>query len=100
MTNRLMMSVAVAALIAGSGFAYAQEKGHEGGAGAGPAAHGAPAAEQGATGAPSGRQGGAPMAPSSGMKATQSEQKAPGAGNQRAEENMQKPNNMRSENEN
>jgi hypothetical protein len=103
MTNRFMMSVAAAALIAGTSFAYAQDKGREGGAAAGPAAQqSAPAAEHGATGAPSGRESAKPTAPSSGMKATQSEQKAPGAGNQRAEENMQgqKPNNMRSENNN
>ena len=87
MTNRFMISVAAAALIAGTSFAYAQEKGHE----AGPAAQqGAPAAEHGATTAPAGRDAAKPMAPSPGMKATQSEQKTPGAANnQRAEENMQ-----------
>jgi Protein of unknown function (DUF1236) len=98
MTSRFMMSVATAALIAGTSFAYAQEKGHE----AGPAAQqSAPAAEHGATTAPAGRDAAKPMAPSSGMKATQSEQKPP-ASNQRAEENMQgqKPNGMRSENNN
>jgi hypothetical protein len=91
-----MMSVAAVALIAGTSFAYAQEKGHE----AGPAAQqSAPAAEHGATTAPAGRDAAKPMAPSPGMKATQSEQKSPAA-NQRAEENMQgqKPNGMRSEN--
>jgi uncharacterized protein DUF1236 len=101
MTSRFMMSVATAALIAGTSFAYAQEKGHE----AGPAAQqSAPAAEQhGTTAAPGGREAAKPMAPSSGMKATQSEQKPPAAAqNQRAEENMQgqKPGNMRPENNN
>jgi uncharacterized protein DUF1236 len=100
MTNRLMMSVAAVALIAGTSFAYAQEKGHE----AGPAAQqSAPAAEHAPAAAPAGRETAKPMAPSSGMKATQSEQKPPAAApNQRAEENMQgqKPNGMRSENNN
>lgn len=94
MTNRLMISVATAALIAGTSFAYAQGTGHE----AGPAA-GAPAAEHGTAAAPAGHEATKPMAPSSGMKATQSEQKAPGATNQRAEEG-QKPGGMRSENNN
>jgi len=88
------------ALIAGTSFAYAQEKGREAPS-AGPAAQqSAPAPEHGATGAPSGRESAKPMAPSSGMKATQSEQKVPaGAQNQRAEEG-QKPGGMRSENNN
>jgi hypothetical protein len=100
MTSRLMISVATVALIAGTSFAYAQEKGHE----AGPAAQqSAPAAEHGPAAAPAGRETAKPMAPSSGMKATQSEQKTPAAApNQRAEENMQgqKPGGMRSENNN
>jgi hypothetical protein len=91
MTNRLMMSVAAVALIAGTSFAYAQEKGHE----AGPAAQqSAPAAEHAPAAAPAAKT----MAPSPGMKATQSEQKAPAAAqNQRAEDNMQgqKPGGMR-----
>ena len=37
MTNRFMMSVAAAALIAGSGFAFAQGAGGAGGAGGGAA---------------------------------------------------------------
>ncbi len=103
MTNRLMMSVAAAALIAGTGFAYAQGMGHEAPS-AGPAAQqSAPPAEHGTAAAPAGHEAAKPMAPSSGMKATQSDQKAPGAANkQRAEDNVQgqKPNDMRSENNN
>jgi Protein of unknown function (DUF1236) len=97
MTNRFMMSVAAAALIAGTGFANAQgTMGHEGAAGA-PAEKSAPAT--GKPVAPAGRTSAEPMAPSTGMKATQSEQKPAGATNQRAEDNMQgqKPNGMRSE---
>jgi hypothetical protein len=95
MTSRFMISVATAALIAGTSFAYAQGTGHE----AGPAA-GAPAAEHGTAAAPAGHEAAKPTAPSSGMKATQSEQKAPAAAqNQRAEEG-QKPGGMRPENNN
>jgi Protein of unknown function (DUF1236) len=98
MTSRFMMSVAAAALIAGTGFANAQgTMGHEGAAGA-PAEKSAPAAT-GKPVAPAGRTAAEPMAPSTGMKATQSEQKPAGATNQRAEDNMQgqKPNSMHSE---
>jgi hypothetical protein len=98
MTNRFMMSVAAAALIAGTGFANAQgTMGHEGAAGAPAEQHSAPAT--GKAVAPAGRTAAEPMAPSTGMKATQSEQKPAGATNQRAEDNMQgqKPNGMRSE---
>jgi hypothetical protein len=89
MTNRLMMSVAAAALIAGAGFANAQgTMGKEGPSAGAPAEHSAPSNTPAAK----------PTAPS-GMKATQSEPNAPGAvKGQRAEDNMgQKPNNMRSE---
>jgi Protein of unknown function (DUF1236) len=105
MNSRFMMSVAAAALIAGTGFANAQGTGgREGGGAAGPAAQqSAPAAGGAATShestAPAGREAAKP-APSSGMKATQSEPKAPNAGqNQRAEENApgQKPTGMHSE---
>jgi hypothetical protein len=100
MTNRFMMSVAAAALIAGTGFANAQgTMGHEGAAAGAPAEqHGAPATA-GKPVAPVGRTAAEPMAPSTGMKATQSEQKPAGATNQRAEDNMQgqKPNGMHSE---
>jgi hypothetical protein len=65
-----------------------------------PAEHGAPATEHtGKPVAPAGRTAAEPKAPSSGMKAAQSEQKPAGATNQRAEENMQgqKSKNMSSE---
>jgi hypothetical protein len=90
MSNRFLVSVAAAALIAGTGFAYAQgTMGKEAPSGGAPAEHSAPSTEHAAPAAKS-------MAPS-GMKATQSEQKAPGAmKNERAEDN-QKPNTMRSE---
>jgi Protein of unknown function (DUF1236) len=75
MTNRFMMSVAAAALIAGTGFASAQGVGREApsaGSAAQPSEHAAPAARDAAE----------PAKPSSGVKATQSEQPtkpAPGA---------------------
>jgi hypothetical protein len=78
MTNRFMMSVAAVALIAGTGFAYAQ----------GTAAPSAGSTAQ--QSAPSSRDAAEPTKPSSGMKATQTEQKSPAAGkNERAEDNMQ-----------
>ena len=84
-----MISVAAAALIAGTSFAYAQGTGHEAQRPA--AQQSAPAAEHGDQPQHrAGREAAKPMAPSSGMKATQSEQKAPAVRqNQRAEENMQ-----------
>jgi hypothetical protein len=102
MINRFMMSVAAAALIAGTGFANAQgTMGRDAPAAGAPAEqHSAPATEHtGKPAAPTGRTSTEPMAPSSGMKATQSEQKPAGATNQRAEDNMQgqKPGGMRSE---
>jgi hypothetical protein len=85
MINRLMISVAAAALIAGTGFAGAQGT-HEGPS-AGSVAQSAPVSEEhGAAkaAAPAGRDSAKPMAPAPGMKATQSE---PAAGkNQRAED--------------
>jgi hypothetical protein len=102
MINRFMMSVAAAALIAGTGFANAQgTMGHEAPSAGAPAEqHSAPATEHiGKPAAPVGRTSAEPTAPSSGMKATQSEQKPAGATNQRAEDNMQgqKSKNMSSE---
>lgn len=91
MTNRFMMSVAAAALIAGTGFANAQGAGggmsREGGAAGGastqqaaPAEHGSPSA------APMNRDSGSEK----GMKSTQSDEKmAPkGAKSQRAQDDM------------
>ena len=82
MTNRFMMSVAAAALIAGTGFANAQGTREAPSAGstaqqsAPPSEHAAPSAS------PAARDAAEPAKPSSGMKATQSEQPtkpAPGA---------------------
>ena len=85
MTNRLMMSVAAVALIAGTGFASAQgTMGREGSSAGSTAQQSAPSAGT------SGREAAEPTKPSSGMKSTQSEQKSPAAGkNERAEDNLQ-----------
>jgi hypothetical protein len=107
MTNRLMLSVAAIALIAGTGLANAQATGGQsGGAAAQQAAPStAPAAQSTAPSAGGGAAGGAMQhntEPSSGMKSTQSDQKSPGAAKgQRAEDSMpgQKSKGMSSENE-
>jgi hypothetical protein len=90
MTSRFMMSVAAVALIAGAGFANAQGTG---GAGAGSAGSSAGSTVQqntpsagGTSAAPGNRDA---SEPSSGMKATQSDQKSPGgAKNERAQDEM------------
>jgi hypothetical protein len=84
MTNRFMMSVAAAALIAGTGFAYAQGTGMNQPSAGSAAQQGAPSS------APTNRDAAEPTKPSSGMKATQSDEKAaqPGAKNQRAQDDM------------
>jgi hypothetical protein len=92
MSNRLMISVAAAALIAGTGFANAQGTGmsREAPAAAAPAQQSAPAAEHGASdrGTSGGEMNRDAAKPE--MKSTQSETKSPAAGkNQRAEEGMQ-----------
>jgi len=92
MNNRLMISVAVAALIAGTGFANAQGTGmsREPPAAAAPAQQSAPAAEHGASdrATSSGETNRDAAKPE--MKSTQSEPKSPAAGkNQRADEGMQ-----------
>src|SRR5439155_14919290 len=86
MTNRFMMSVAAAALIAGAGFANAQGTGtKEQPSGSSAQQQNAPSSERGS---------------SSGMKATQSEEKSPGAAkNQRAEDKAQGQKSKSSENE-
>ncbi|HEX4329293.1 MAG TPA: DUF1236 domain-containing protein [Burkholderiales bacterium] len=89
MTHRFLISVAAATLIAGTSFASAQGMGHEGAGmgheGTGPAAQQGAPAEHSGTSTATGRDA-KPGMPSSGMKSTQSEQKPPAAGNQRAEE--------------
>jgi hypothetical protein len=83
MTNRFMLSVAAAALIAGTGFANAQGTREAPSAGSSaqqsaPSEHAAPAARDAAE----------PAKPSSGVKATQSEQPPAAAKNQRAQDDM------------
>jgi hypothetical protein len=91
MTNRFMMSVAAVALIAGTGFANAQGTGMSREApSAGSAQQSAPSSDRaGTSAAPANRDAAEPTAPSSGMKATQSDEKSPGAAkNQRAQDDM------------
>ena len=102
MTNRLMMSVAAIALLAGTGFANAQATGGKetGGAAGGAAVQqSAPPAAGGATHETTAPSGAAP----GGMKSTQTEPKGPAAAPkaQRADEGMsnQKSKGMSSENE-
>jgi hypothetical protein len=92
MTNRLMISVAAAALIAGTGFANAQGTGmsRETPSAAAPAQQSAPTSERGESdrGTAAGETNRDAAKP--GMKSTQSEPKSPAAGkNQRADEGMQ-----------
>jgi Protein of unknown function (DUF1236) len=99
MTNRFMLSVAAAALIAGTGFAGAQGTGgsHEGAGGGSSVQQSSPSTGHAGT---SQGQTGHETSPSSGMKATQSEQKSPGAGkNERTEDMGQKSKGMSSEND-
>src|SRR6267378_857233 len=90
MTNRFMMSVAAAALIAGTGFANAQGTGGREAPSAGSAAQqSAPSSERGApsTGQMNRDSASESKGSDKGMKATQSEDKSPGAAkNQRAED--------------
>jgi hypothetical protein len=105
MTNRFMISVAAAALLAGTGFANAQGTGmsREGGAtGGSTVQQSAPSSERGNSAAPAGRDAAEPTKPSTGMKATQSDEKpssgmkatqsddkaAPGAKNLRAQDDL------------
>ena len=107
MNNRLMVSVAAIALIAGAGYANAQGTGASRESG-GAAMHSAPAGGAAAGGAQTGgamekSESAAPAAgPSSEPKSSQSEQKSPAAAkNQRADDNIQgqKSKGMSSENE-
>jgi hypothetical protein len=86
MTNRFMMSVAAATLIAGAGFAYAQGTGGEKGSAGSTVQQNAPSTSGGgSSAAPTNRDAAEP----GGMKASQSEQKSPGgAKNQRAQDDM------------
>jgi hypothetical protein len=107
MTNRFLMSVAAAALIAGSGLAHAQTSG---GSTGGAAAQSAPSTGGGSMGSERGAPSAAPMnrndaseprGAGSGMKSTQSDDKmAPGSKDQRAQDSapMQKSGNTASDN--
>src|SRR6202035_5006539 len=93
MTNRFMISVAAAAFIAGTGFANAQGTGmsREGTSGGSTVQQSAPStSEKGNSAAPTNRDATESTKPSSGMKATQSDEKAApgGAKNQRAQDDM------------
>jgi hypothetical protein len=95
MTNRFMISVAVVALIAGTGLASAQSggMGREGGSAA--QQNGA-SSEHGTSGGQMGHDAARPE-----MKSTQSEEKSPAAGkNQRAEESRQGSKNKAQNSEN
>jgi len=99
-----MISVAAAALIAGTGFANAQGTGTSREApSAGSTVQQSAPSEHGNSAAPSNRNAAEPRGPSSGMKATQSEEKSPGAAkNQRTEDQGmqgQKSKSMSSESE-
>jgi hypothetical protein len=90
MINRLMISAAAVALIAGTGFANAQGTGmgREGSSVGSTAQQSAPSTDRGNSAAPANRDATESTGPSSGKKA-QSE-KSPTAGkNQRADENLQ-----------
>jgi len=109
MTNRFLISVAAAALIAGTGFANAQGTGmsREGGSSAGSTMQSAPSSGPSSAGSSAGQmshestESKSPEAtkPSSGMKATQSEQKTPSAAKNDRAEDMQKSKSMNSEND-
>jgi Protein of unknown function (DUF1236) len=93
MINRFMISVAAAALIAGSGFANAQGTGGREGASSGAGVQqSAPSSEHGATSAAPVNRDSASESKGAdkGMKSTQSEQKMPAQGttNQRAQDDM------------
>ena len=99
MTNRFLISVATAALIAGTGFANAQGPGRDPGSAGSAAQQSAPSSERG--GASSGtmqRDSGRESGATSGMKSTQSDQKSMGAEkNQRAEDHMKGGKDMKAE---
>jgi Protein of unknown function (DUF1236) len=116
MTNRFLISAAVAALIAGTGFANAQGTGtsRESAPSAAPTQQNAPATEHAApsaapkkeSGASTGMKGaesqGMKGSENSGMKASESNEKTPGAASKSAQDNAmpgQKSKGMSSENE-
>jgi hypothetical protein len=100
MTNRFLISVAAAALIAGTGFANAQGTGtsREGGSAAGSTMQSAPSSAGQMSHESTESKSPEATKPSSGMKATQSEQKSPSAAKNDRAEDMQKSKSMNSEN--
>lgn len=103
MTNRFLISVAAAALIAGTGFASAQGMSHEGGSSAGSTMQTAPSSAGSSAGqiGHESTESKSPEVtkPSSGMKSTQSEQRSPSATKNDRAEDMQKSKGMNSEND-
>lgn len=99
MSNRFLISVAAAALIAGTGFANAQGPGRDSGSAGSAAQQSAPSSERG--GASSGtmqRDSGRDSGGKSDMKSTQSEQKSMGAEkNQRADDQKKGGKDMKAE---
>src|SRR6202000_2532789 len=104
MNNRFKMTVAAAALLAGTGFAYAQGTGmgHEGSSGGAGMQQSAPSSARGGAA----EHGGAAQqmnrdATQGGINSSQSEQRSPAAGSPRAEDSMKgdKSKGMSSENE-
>jgi hypothetical protein len=100
MTNRFLISAATLALIAGTGFANAQGTGMSREQEGATVQQSAPSA--GNSAAPANREATEPSGASSGMEATQSDERSPAAGKkQRAQDNAQdeKSKRMSSENE-
>jgi len=105
MTNRFMISVAAAALIAGTGFANAQGTGmsREAPSAGSTVQQSAPSSDRGNSAAPTNRDAVEPSGSKPGMKATQSEQKPGAVKSQSADDKNlpgQKSKSMSSENEN
>src|SRR6201999_2652267 len=86
MNNRFKMTVAAAALIAGTGFANAQGTGmsREAPSGGSTMQQGAPSSDRGNSAGQMNHDAAGP-----GMKSTQSDEKSPAGRNQRADERMQ-----------
>ena len=102
MSNRFLISVATAALIAGTGFANAQGTGmgRDAGSAGSPVQQSAPSSERGgpSSGTMQRDSGGKDSGGKSDMKSTQSEQKSMGAEkNQRAEDHMKGGKDMKAE---
>jgi hypothetical protein len=90
MTNRYLMSVAAAALIAGTGFANAQGTREAPSSGAAPTQQSAPPSDRGSAATPMNRDASPSGAPAEAPKAAQSDEKMSpqGGKNQRAQDDM------------